>query len=126
MIAAKLLPERHRWPVEDASRQLRDLELMTNTSTDKEFPKTGPALRRYRRRVLQLPSDNDLRSSSSTREQQKELEKKRKEEEEEAKRREQAEEKLTIYKRLTAAIDVITQFAIRGPVPSGAAWNQTN
>ena len=106
LIAIKLIPEEHGRPVEELTRQLRDLELIRKVAADSSFPATGANLRRYRRRSVMLPTQVDLRSILSTLQKQKELEEQRKEEEE--KKRQSAEAKLELYKRLTTAIGELT------------------
>lgn len=109
LIAIKHLPEEHRRPIEDLTNQLRDLELIHKVADDDDFPGSGAALRRYRRRSIMLPSEADLRSSLSTLELQKELEKKHKEEVE--KKQKDAEAKLDLYKRLNVAVDELTKLS---------------
>jgi len=109
LIAIKLLPQEHRRPIEALTNQLRDLELIPRLVTTRDFPGTGSALRRYRRRSLALPTEVDLRSTLSTLERQKELQKLR--EAAEAERRKDAEAKLALYKRLNAAIDELTSLS---------------
>ena len=106
LIAVKLLPEEHARPVEELTRQLRDLDLIAKVAADSTFPETGAHLRRYRRRSVMLPTQVDLRSILSTLQKQKELEERRKEEEE-AKRK-NAEAKLQLYKRLTTGVAELT------------------
>jgi len=107
LIAIKLIPEEHGRPVEELTRQMRDLELIRKVAADSSFPATGANLRRYRRRSLMLPTPVDLRSILSTLQKQKELEEQRKEEEK--KKRQSAEAKLELYKGLTTAIGELTQ-----------------
>ncbi len=106
LIAIKLIPEEHHRAIEDLTKQLRNFEVVLKTFADKDFPGTGAALHRYRRRSVMLPSQADLRSSLSTLERQKELDKKRNEAEE--KNRKEAEVKLDLYKRLNAAVEELT------------------
>jgi AraC-like DNA-binding protein len=106
LIAIKLIPEEHRLPIEDLTRQLRDLELIREVAADSSFPGTGANLRRFRRRSVMLPTAVDLRSILSTLQKQKQLEQQRKEEEE--KKRQRAEAKLELYKRLNGAIGELT------------------
>jgi hypothetical protein len=109
LIAIKHLPEEHRRPIGELTRQLRDLETILHVVADPGFPGQGATLRRYRQRSVMLPSSVDLRSSLSTLEKQNELEKQRKEEE--AKKRQEAEAKLSLYKQLNAAIDELTSLS---------------
>lgn len=60
--AIKQLPAEHRRPVEALAHQLRTLELVDKAATDADFPATAAALRRYRRRSLELPSRDRLPS----------------------------------------------------------------
>ncbi|PZV19511.1 MAG: hypothetical protein DCF20_00400 [Pseudanabaena sp.] len=103
LIAIKLLPEEHQRPIEDLTRQLRDLELILKVAATKDFPYDGAVLRRYRRRSLMLPSETDLRSSLSTSKRQEELEQQRKEAE--ARKRAKAERKLARFKQLNTAFE---------------------
>ncbi len=107
LIAIKQVPEEHRRPIEDLTRQLRDIEVIFKIAKNDGFPSNGETLRRYRRRSASLPSKADLRSALSTQERLKELEKQRKEEE--ARKRKEAEGKLDLYKRLQAAIGELTR-----------------
>jgi hypothetical protein len=109
LIAIKLLPEEHRLPIENLTNHLRDLELIQKVADDDDFPGSGAALRRYRRRSMMLPSEANLRSSLSTIELQKELEKKHKEEEE--KKQKDAEAKLDLYKWLNVTVDELTKLS---------------
>jgi hypothetical protein len=106
LIAIKQLPEEHARPIEILSGQLRDFEVIFKTNADKNFPGSGSALRRFRKRSLQLPTSTELRSILSTFETEKELEKQRQEEED--KKKTDADEKLNLYKRLTAAVTELT------------------
>ena len=106
IVAIKLLPEEHRRPIEALTNQLRDLEVITHTDSDKQFPGTGKALRRYRQRSLMLPGDVALRSSLSTAEQ---LDKRAKDRQAaEERRRSEAEETLELFKRVERAVTELT------------------
>jgi hypothetical protein len=103
IVAIKHLPGEHGRPLEQLTRQLRDMETVVRAAGDATFPGTGAILRRYRRRSLQLPTEADLRSALSTTEaetkRQKELE------EEEKRRRQRLQELLARYRGAQAAID---------------------
>ncbi|HEV8577821.1 MAG TPA: hypothetical protein VGX68_01965 [Thermoanaerobaculia bacterium] len=106
LIAIKLLPEEQWRAIEDLTNQLRDLEVIVKVIAAKDFPGTGEALRRYRRRSVLLPDAAILRSSLSTSKLQAELESQRAEAE--ARRRKEAEAQLSLYKRLKAAVQELT------------------
>ncbi|MCP5074196.1 MAG: hypothetical protein GY947_13020 [Rhodobacteraceae bacterium] len=109
LVAIKLLPQEHRRPVQELSDRLRNLDLIEMVANVKIFPGTGQILRAFRRRPLQLPGEADLKSILSTRERQKALaEKLRKEEEE---HRKKADERLDLYRRLTAAVAQLTELS---------------
>lgn len=106
VIAIKLLPEEHRRPIEGLTNQLRNLELILKAADATDFPGTGAAIRRYRRRSVQLPAGTDLGSSLSTKDKQEELEKQHREKQEE--RRKAGESRVELYKRLSAAVEELT------------------
>ncbi|BCL71946.1 hypothetical protein TUMSATVNIG1_39130 [Vibrio nigripulchritudo] len=106
VLAIKYLPPQHSKPIEEMSRILRDLELIAKTNDDNNFPETGAALRRYRKRSLKMPTESQLKSSLSTVEAQREREKLRQEALE--RRRKQAEGRLSLHGRLNSAIKELT------------------
>jgi hypothetical protein len=106
LLAIKLLPEEHGRPIESLTNLLRDIEVIFKANAANDFPRTGAALRRYRRRSVLLPININLRSSLSTLERQKQLEQERKKAEEE--QRKQAEVKLNLYRQLSSAIGELT------------------
>lgn len=107
LIAIKLLPEEHSRSIEGLTNYLRDIEVILKVVVDNSFPGTGGALRRYRRRSVQLPTEANLRSTLSTLDKEKEIENQRKEEEQ--KKKAEADKKLDLYKRLKTAIDELTK-----------------
>ncbi|MFD0670900.1 hypothetical protein [Cohnella sp. GCM10027633] len=106
IVSIKLLPEEHRRPVEALANRLRDWEVLLRAVAGGDFPGSGAALRRYRRRSIQLPTEVELRSSLSAMDRQRELEQARKESE--SNRRKDAETKLESYKRLQRAVEELT------------------
>lgn len=102
LLAIKLLPEQHARPIEALTNQLRDIEVIARAAGAGEFPRTGAALHRYRRRSIRLPGALGLRSILSTQERQKQLDQERKQAE--ARQRELAEAKLQRYQQLSSAI----------------------
>lgn len=105
LIAIKLLPEEHERPIEQLSRQLRDLETILQISKVDDFPAKGAVLWRYRRRSFRLPDILLPPSALSNSEQEKEEQKRR--EEEEKKRRENAQKKFDLYKHLGTTVEVL-------------------
>jgi hypothetical protein len=106
ILAIKYLPAAHRRDIEGLARQLRDLELTVRVALGDDFPVTGTALRRYRRRGLRLPLAGALESGLGTRAFQQGLEQQR--EQARAARREQAEQRLADHGRLVVAIRELT------------------
>ncbi len=103
IIAIKHLPEQHKKPIEELTKALRDLELL---AANPNFPKTGLELKKYRKRVLRLPSQADLKSILTQREEEKkrqaEIEKKQLD-----KRKKEIQDKAALYGRLKNAIKEI-------------------
>lgn len=60
--AIKQVPAEHGRPVEDLTQQLRTLELVEKVASQPDFPANAAALKRYRRRSLELPSKGRLPS----------------------------------------------------------------
>jgi hypothetical protein len=60
--AIKQVPAEHGRPVEALARQLRTLELVEKVAAQPDFPASAAALKRYRRRSLELPSKDRLPS----------------------------------------------------------------
>jgi hypothetical protein len=106
VIAIKQVSEDHRRPIEALTHQLRDLEVIGKVASDKTFPGGGAVLRRFRRRSLMLPTDQELQSILSTADRQKEMDKQREEILE--KRGKEAEGRLDLFRRLNAAIADLT------------------
>jgi len=61
--AIKQVPAEHGRPLEALTRQLRTIELVEKVSGQPDFPANAAALKRYRRRSLELPSKGRLPSS---------------------------------------------------------------
>lgn len=103
IIAIKHLPDQHEKPIEELTKTLRDLELI---AANPNFPKTGLELKKYRKRVLRLPSQADLKSILTQREEEKkrqeEIERKQLEE-----KKKEIQEKAALYGRLKNAINEI-------------------
>jgi hypothetical protein len=103
ILAIKHLPDLHERPIEELTKALRDLELI---ATNPNFPKTGLELKKYRKRVLRLPSQADLKSILTQREEEKkrqeEIERKQLEE-----KKKEIQEKAALYDRLKNAIKEI-------------------
>ncbi|KAB2878661.1 hypothetical protein F9K33_12305 [bacterium] len=101
IIAIKHLQELHEKPIEELTNALRDLELL-----GLNFPKTGVELKKYRKRVLRLPSQADLKSVLTQREEEKkrqeEIERKQLEE-----KKKEIQEKAALYSKLKNAIKEI-------------------
>lgn len=62
LTAIKQVPAEHHRPVEALTQQLRSLEVVMKAAGDEEFPNAPPALRRFRRRSVELPSKDRLPS----------------------------------------------------------------
>lgn len=71
ILVIKYLPEQHVKPIEELTNVLRDLELIRLLSIDEDFLKTGAELKVYRKRVLKLPTQADLKSILTQREEEK-------------------------------------------------------
>ncbi len=62
LVAIKQLQAEHPRPIEDLTAQLRTLEIVNKAAADDAFPKSAQALRRFRRRSVELPSKDRLKS----------------------------------------------------------------
>ncbi|MBN8214323.1 MAG: hypothetical protein J0M09_15465 [Xanthomonadales bacterium] len=62
LTAIKQIPAEHARPVEALTQQLRSLEVIVKSAQDEAFPANAQALRRFRRRSVELPSKNRLPS----------------------------------------------------------------
>lgn len=102
IIAIKYLPEQHEKPIEELTQALRDLELI---ATYPNFPKTGLELKKYRKRVLRLPSQADLKSILTQREEEKRQEEIEREQFE--KKKKKILEKVDLYGRLKNTVKEI-------------------
>ena len=108
VIAIKHLSDEHNNPLEELTNGLRDLEIVLKVAADKSFPGSGKNLRRYRRRILKLPTQAELKSILTKREEE------RKRQEEEVKKRLEEQKKLiqektTLYQNLKKAIGEIME-----------------
>ena len=106
LIAIKLLPEEHRRPIEGLTNQLRTIEVIVRAAASNDFPADGATLRRNRHRSVLLPTEAELGSILSTAEEASEAEKRRREAAEQ--KRKTAEERLDLFRRLSAAVDELT------------------
>ena len=77
ILAIKLLQEEHSRPIEELVRQLRTADIISKADGDAGFPADPAALRRYRRRSLQLPLTIAGNTVLSTRDKEDELRKQR-------------------------------------------------
>lgn len=102
LLAIKLLQEEHSRPIEELSRQLRTAEVVAKVAAEPGFPAGAPALRRWRRRSLQLPLTLAGSTVLSTREKEDELRKQRQKQVEE--RRREVTERVSHYKRLSDVV----------------------
>jgi hypothetical protein len=109
LLAIKLLPEEHMRPIDQLTNLLRDGELILKANASKDFPGSGAALRRYRKRSALRPGNARLGSALSTQDRQKQLDQQRKRLEEA--RRKEAETKLALYQRLSTAITELTKLS---------------
>jgi len=66
VFAIKSLQEEHSRPIEELTRQLRDMEVVQRVADDTTFTGDASALRRWRRRSLRLPVEPGLGSKLST------------------------------------------------------------
>ena len=66
LVAIKVLQEEHTRPIEELTRQLRTLEVVSRAAADAGFPADAEALRRSRRRSLRLPMLLGFKSRLST------------------------------------------------------------
>jgi hypothetical protein len=106
IIAIKHLPEQHEKPIEELTNALRDLEILKLHADKPNFPATGLELIKYRKRVLRLPSQGELKSILTQREE----EKKRQEDVERKKveeKKKEIQEKAGLHDKLKRAIKEI-------------------
>ena len=106
LIAIKFLPEEHSLSIEGLTNQLRAIEVILQAAAENTFPVDAPVLHRWRRRSVLLPTDAELGSILSTAEEAAEREKARKEAAD-AKHKD-AEARIELFKRLTAAVQELT------------------
>lgn len=106
VVSIKHLPEEHHKPIEKLSNAIRDLEIVKMLAADKTFPGKGTVLKKYRKRVLRLPSQSDLKSILAIREE----ERKRREEENNKRlkdKQKSIKQKAILYGQLKTAIKEI-------------------
>ncbi|MDB5318346.1 MAG: hypothetical protein JWO24_4190 [Rhodospirillales bacterium] len=102
LLAIKLLQEEHSRPIEKLTRQLRTAEIVAKVAAEPRFPAGAAALRRWRRRSLQLPLTLAGSTVLSTREKEDDLRKQRPKQVDE--RRREVSDRVSHYKRLTEVV----------------------
>ncbi len=106
LLAIKILQEEHSRPIEELTRQLRTAEIVSKVAADTAFPADAAALRRWRRRSLQLPLTLAGSTVLSTREKEDELRKRRQAQVDE--RRQKMVDLVSHYQRLGSALKELT------------------
>lgn len=105
LIAIKQLPEEHGRPIEELTQLLRDLEVVEKVAADAQFPTDGAALRRYRKRSVQLPTQADLRSILDARDKAKQDAEERARKE--AEQRKELLDRIDLFGRLKKAVEEV-------------------
>jgi hypothetical protein len=106
ILAIKVLQEEHSRPIEELTRQLRDMDVVERVAADASFTTELSALRRWRRRSLRLPVELGLSSKLSTRELQDTVRKKQQAEVDA--RRKEVEKLVDLHTQLRAAVDELS------------------
>lgn len=107
--AIKQLPEEHFRPVETLTGQLRTLEVVMKAAEDETFPETPAALRRYRRRSVELPSKERLLSILRLSQEQRDKARKAREDAQGAHRK-SVDALVARHRSLTAALQELAKF----------------
>ncbi|MCD9098023.1 hypothetical protein LU699_13230 [Luteimonas fraxinea] len=106
--AIKQVPAEHKRPIEALVGQMRTIEVMQKAVDDREFPQSAAALRRYRRRSLELPSKDRLPSAlRPSKEDAGKVQKER--EKREGAQRKELEELVRKERELSSAISELTR-----------------
>lgn len=120
--AIKQVPTAHKRPIEALTNQLRTLEVIGKAASEADFPASLNALRRYRRRSIELPSQDRLPSALRTTKESAEKVRKEREKQEVAHRKTVAD-LVSREQALTEAVEELTRldagsFEISTPEPS--------